>query len=139
MFAALRALRALRGDERGAVTAEFAVAIPAMLLVLGLAIGAVQLSAQRVALTALAGDVARLEARGDDRLAAARIAEHPGAAKLSRSTAGGILCVVATSSPSAGLLAGIRVTGRGCAAIAQAEAFARGLPNRPAGSGGAEL
>ncbi|WP_141887723.1 TadE/TadG family type IV pilus assembly protein [Leucobacter komagatae] len=125
MFAALRALWA---DRRGAVTAEFAVAIPAMLIVLGLAIGAVQLSAQRVALTALAGDVARLEARGDDRLAAARISEHAGSPLLSRSTAGGILCVAATSSPRAGLLAGIRVTGRGCAAITAEGAFARDGP-----------
>ncbi len=108
----------LVGDTSGSVTAEFAVAVPALLLVLGLVIGTVQLSAQRIALTALAGDVSRLEARGDTRLASARLSEHQGTPVISRTESGGVLCVVATGSPAFGILAPLRVAGRGCAAIA---------------------
>ena len=51
-------------DERGSVTAEFAVALPAMLLVLLLAIGAIALATQRLSLSSAAAQMARLEARG---------------------------------------------------------------------------
>jgi hypothetical protein len=53
------------------VTAEFAVALPAVLLVLLLAIGAVMLSAQRLSLSSAAAQMARHEARGDAAAAAA--------------------------------------------------------------------
>lgn len=113
-------LRELRVDERGTVTAEFAVTVPAVLLVLGLVVGAVQLSAQRVALTGLAGDVARLEARGDAGLAVARISRYVASPTISRSNDGRILCVSATTGPKAGILSALRVTGTGCAAVSEA-------------------
>lgn len=112
--------------------------MPAVLLVLGLVIGSVQISAERVALTALAGDVARLEARGDGALAAARVRSFAGDAVLERSAGGGILCVTARTVPRAGLLAAIAVAGSGCAAMSEAGAADTGPAGRwPSASGGA--
>lgn len=107
-------------DERGSVTAEFALTIPAVLLVLGIVIGGITLAAQRVTLAAAAGDVARLEARGDTRIAAARIAELPSTVTLSRERIGELLCVTARSAPGRGLLAVLTVSARSCAALSLA-------------------
>lgn len=52
-------------DERGAVTAELAAALPAVALVAALAIGGVGAAAQQVALQDAAGDAARAAGRGD--------------------------------------------------------------------------
>lgn len=109
-------LRALGPDQRGTITAEFAITVPAVLLVLGLVVGSVQLAAEQVALTALAGDVARLEARGDRALAADRLARFSGNPRVERSGDSRILCVTAIAGPRAGLLAAIAVRARGCAA-----------------------
>ncbi|NLT25246.1 MAG: pilus assembly protein [Microbacteriaceae bacterium] len=52
--------------ERGSVAVEFAVALPAVVLVLGLAIGAVVAAGVQVRVDDAAGEAARLSARGDD-------------------------------------------------------------------------
>ena len=114
-------MRRFWADERGTVTAEFAIGVPAVLLVLGLVVGALQLSAERVALTALAGDLARLEARGDGALAEQRLARYAGTPSIERSSDGRVLCVEAEAGPRAGLLAALTVTGSGCAAVAEHE------------------
>lgn len=109
-------LRAFVSDTRGSVTAEFAITIPAVLLVLGLVIGGVVLAAERVALTALVGDIARLEARGDIALAADRLGSFTGNPRIQRTGDSRILCVTARAGPRAGLLAAVAVSARGCAA-----------------------
>lgn len=109
-------LRRLLSEEDGTITAEFAITIPAVLLVLAIVLGGVALAAERVALVAVAGDIARLEARGDFALAASRLASETNAPTLTRTQEGNILCVVATKASKPGLLRGITVTGRGCAA-----------------------
>lgn len=116
---------ALVADSRGSVTAEFAITVPAVLLVLGLVVGSVQIAAQRVSLTALAGDLARLEARGDSALAAARLESFSGDPRISLDGDGRVLCVTASSGPKAGLLATLSVTGHGCAAVAEGSSPAR--------------
>lgn len=58
--------RAADGAERGTVTAELAVALPAVLLVLVLCVGAIRLAAEQVRLVGLSADAARMIARGDD-------------------------------------------------------------------------
>ncbi|WP_404350371.1 hypothetical protein LG324_18695 [Phycicoccus jejuensis] len=67
-----------RRCERGAVTAELAVAVPALLLVLALALSAVQLGVDRLRCADAAQVGARLLARGEDealaRAAAQRVA-----------------------------------------------------------------
>lgn len=51
--------------DDGSVTAEFAAVIPAVMLVLGCCLGAVQVVGQQVRLTDAAADAARSLARGD--------------------------------------------------------------------------
>lgn len=107
----------LRSD-RGTVTAEFAVVLPAILAVLGLAVGAILLSAHRVVLTAAAAEVSRLEARGDTSAAGARLAGLDGVA-VSRVRDGPLQCITLTSNPSGGVLAFVEVSARGCAATSE--------------------
>lgn len=104
-------------DERGAVTAEFAITIPAVLAILGLMLGGIYLSSERVALISLAGDVARLEARGDQALAATRIASALRAPTIMRESDGRVLCVTAIAAPRGGLFSVLNISGRGCAAV----------------------
>ena len=103
-------------DDRGAVTAEFALAIPAVLVILGVMLGGIYLSSERVALISLAGEVARLEARGDDALAAARIASATRQPTITRESDGRVLCVTATAAPRQGIFSVLNISGRGCAA-----------------------
>lgn len=94
--------------------------IPAVLLVLGVAIGGIHLAAQRVALASLAGEVARLEARGDAAAAAERIVAAAGTPEITRTQSGDVLCVAARSSPGRGLLGALRVSAESCAAVSYA-------------------
>jgi Flp pilus assembly protein TadG len=91
-------------DERGSVTAEFAIVLPVALLVLGLILGAVLLGAHRVALTSAAADLARLEARGDTALAAERADQLPTGTRIDRADRGGLRCVTLSASPAGGVL-----------------------------------
>lgn len=53
-------------DDRGAVTAEFAVALPAIVVVLALGLGALAAGATEVRLQHAAAESARLFGRGDE-------------------------------------------------------------------------
>jgi len=55
----------MTGDERGSVTAEFAVALPAVVLVIALAVAALSAAGQGVRLEQAAAQAARLAARGE--------------------------------------------------------------------------
>ncbi|UOQ56528.1 pilus assembly protein [Leucobacter allii] len=99
------------------MTAEFAVVMPAVLVVLGLAIGGVLLAAHRLVLVSLVGEVARLEARGDLDLAAARLAETAAGAEVERERDGPLHCVSVSERPGDGLLAAIGVSALACAAV----------------------
>lgn len=118
MVRALGTLRELRSDDRGAVTAEFAIVLPAILVVLGLTIGGTLIAAHRIALVSLAAQVARAEARGDDDLAASVLGRWDGSSvEVERSRHGGLHCVTLRSRPAGGLLAGIGIASLSCAAI----------------------
>lgn len=54
------------GRERGSVTAEFAIALPVLVLVLLLGAGLLGATAARIRLEDAAADAARLAARGED-------------------------------------------------------------------------
>jgi Flp pilus assembly protein TadG len=103
--------------ERGGVTAEFAVLLPALLLVLAFCLGAVQLVGQQLRLSDAAADAARAAARGDGpaRVAALVTRAVPGA-DLSLSTQAEFVCAELGSAP-AGVLAsfGARLTASACA------------------------
>jgi len=52
-------------DERGLVTAELAIAIPALILVVGLVIGAIRWSMDAISATSVAAETARKIVRGE--------------------------------------------------------------------------
>ncbi|WP_232528902.1 TadE family type IV pilus minor pilin [Mycetocola zhujimingii] len=106
------------GADAGSVTAEFAVALPAVILVLAGCLGAVQVASQQVRLADAAADAARTLARGDSvEVASARVSRVAGAAAMTTSTSGDFVCVELSVPAGIGptALAGIRIRASGCA------------------------
>lgn len=102
-------------DDRGSVAAEFAVALPAVLLVLALGVAALGACSRQVRLQDAAADAARLVARGDsvERAHGAVAAAVPGA-RLRVSRPGDLVCAEARA-PSGIPFARLDVTAQGCA------------------------
>lgn len=94
-----RGCQRLWRDDVGGVAAEFAVTLPAVLLVLAAAVGILNAQAQRVVLQDAAADAARLLARGDDPQRAASVvaAAVPGA-RLEVDIDADLVCVDATAA-----------------------------------------
>jgi hypothetical protein len=92
------------GVERGSVVAEFVVALPAVMLVLILGVGALGASARHVRLQDAAADAARVAARGepDERVRAILSAAVAGASGEIEQR-GDLVCVTAASTVSVGL------------------------------------
>jgi len=88
----------LRADDRGSVTAEFAVVLPAVVVVLLLGIGALSSAARLVRLQDAAADAARLVARGEtlDHAAGAVGTAVPGSSFASAAH-DDVVCVTATA------------------------------------------
>lgn len=87
-----------RLGDRGSVSAEFAVALPAIVLLLALCIGGLSAASRQVRLQDAAADAARLIARGDD--AGRALALVAGAAPGAHGAiehAGDLVCVAATA------------------------------------------
>ena len=99
------------------MTAEFVIIIPAILLVLGIVIGALMLAAQRVSLVSAAGEIARLEARGDSRIAEQRLQALGSGVSVARENREGLLCITLSGAPKQGILAVLPITGAGCAVV----------------------
>jgi Flp pilus assembly protein TadG len=95
------------------VTAEFAVVMPAVVLVLIIALGALQLAGKQVQLQAAAASVARLAARGDKQ-SSAILDALPGST-ASQTRTGDLICVRASMPAAIGVLAGITVSAISCA------------------------
>ena len=91
-------IRRRLGDERGAVVAEFAVALPALLLVLLLAAGVLAAGARGVRLQDAAADAARLAARGEsaDRVHSV-VAGAAAGASARIEQRGDLVCVIASA------------------------------------------
>jgi Flp pilus assembly protein TadG len=104
-------------SERGSVVAEFAVALPAVLLVLATAIGGVQLSSLQLRVQDAAADAARAIARGESGgTVASRLARQVPGANLRRTSSGDLLCVQVSASASGPIgRLGLRVAARSCA------------------------
>lgn len=81
-------------SERGSVTAEFAVVLPAVLLCLALCVGAIQAVTQQSRLSQAAGTAARMLGRGDDPAAAIAWARASG---IDHRAEGELLCVRLTA------------------------------------------
>ena len=104
------------GDrERGTVTAELAVALPAVLLVLAACLGALRLGAEQVRIVDAAALAARSTARGDAPAVSARLARAAGAERITTTrSADGLVCVVARRlTPVLGLA--LPLAARSCA------------------------
>ena len=104
-------LRAVGGGDRGSVVAEFAIALPAVAVVLLLGAASLGACSLQVRLQDAAADAARLAARGesDGRIAAAAAAAG---GNVTVSARGDLVC--ATVSAEAGIGFG-RVTAASCA------------------------
>lgn len=101
----------MRVDDRGAVTAEFAIALPAVIVVLALGIGALGSAAAAVRLQHVVTEAARLLGRGDGDGLAAVSAAGATAAVEHRD---GLVCVAA-SAPAVGALPLPPVFAQACA------------------------
>lgn len=98
------------------MTAEFAAVIPAVLLVLAMCLGALQLAGTQLRLQDAVADAARSLARGDgEASAAARVRQAVPGAALSARHQGDLVCVEARATGGVGSLLGLTVTAAGCA------------------------
>lgn len=101
-----------RVDDRGSVTAEFAVALPAVVLLFALCLTGMQAVGQQLRLADATAHAARSLARGESAdVAAARAAREVPGASITQSTDGDLTCVTA-SAPAA---LGLTVTASSCA------------------------
>ncbi|MBO3663755.1 TadE family protein [Microbacterium stercoris] len=81
--------------ERGSVAAELAVALPAVLLVLILGVGALFAASTQVRLQDVAADGARLVARGEPEARASAVVAQLDGARTAVSWRGDLVCVTA--------------------------------------------
>ncbi|WP_240747098.1 TadE family type IV pilus minor pilin [Microbacterium sp. K24] len=104
------------GDERGAVAAELALALPAVVLALLLGAGALGAASRQVALQDATADAARLLGRGEGAGAAAGVVGRavPGAS-VSSSGSDDLVCVTASVDVSLGVLVRIPLRASSCA------------------------
>lgn len=105
-------------QERGSAAAEFAVTMPAVLLVLAMTVGALGAAAHQVRLADAAADAARALGRGESAAAAEALAARvaPGS-ELSTSTDGVLVCaeVAKAWALPGGRVTGIRLAAHACA------------------------
>ena len=101
------------GGDRGSVVAEFAVAFPAVALVVLFGVGALAAGATHVRLQDAAADAARIVARGEPHAAATRaVTDAVSGAAASVEQRGDLVCVTVTA-PS-GIIA-VTLSARSCA------------------------
>ncbi|KJL28665.1 TadE family type IV pilus minor pilin [Microbacterium oxydans] len=115
MRPALTAFRRADG-ERGSVAGELAVALPAVVLVLLLGVGALGAASRQVVLQDAAADAARLLGRGEAGGEAAAIVRRavPGASLVS-SAQGDLVCVSASVDLSVGTMIRVPLRASSCA------------------------
>lgn len=103
--------------ERGSVTAEFAIALPAVLLVLALLLGGMHLGGLQVRAQDAAADAARALARGDPGgVVAGRLGTQLPGASLASWTSGDLVCVRVSVTPNGPVAAlGLVAAAESCA------------------------
>jgi hypothetical protein len=109
------------GSERGSAVAEFAVALPAVLLVLAMVLGGIQLGALQVRVQDAAADAARSLGRGDSAVVVAgRLAQQVPGARWTSTRSGALICAhLETSAAGAAALLGLTVSATSCAQFEQ--------------------
>lgn len=101
-------------NERGSVTAEVALVLPVLVLLLALVLGAISAQGQRVLLQDATADAVRLIARSEDEARAADlIARVAPSAQFSTEREGDLVC--ASSSMTVTVVMPIELTARACA------------------------
>ena len=104
-------------DDEGAAAAEFAVALPAVVLVLAVCVGAVGVTSQQLRLQDAAADAARGLGRGENVGVVADRAAHAAAGSaLTSRRAGELVCARLTAAargPAA--VAGLQLSAESCA------------------------
>ncbi len=106
---------AWRSDD-GAVTAEFAVVVPAVVLVLAMGLSAVQVGLTQLRATDAAADAARSLGRGDDAgTAAGRVARVLPGATMTSGVEGDLVCVRVDAVGGSGLAGVVPVSASSCA------------------------
>jgi hypothetical protein len=115
MKPALSALRRADG-ERGSVAGELAIALPTVVLVLLLGVGALGAASRQVVLQDAAADAVRLLGRGEAGGEAAAVVRRavPGASMAS-STQGDLVCVSATVDLTLGTVVRVPLRASSCA------------------------
>jgi len=89
----------VRRDERGSATAEFAIVVPAALLVVLLAVAALAAAGTQIRLEHAAAQAARLAARGeDDSRAGAAVQAAVSGASLSLADDGALVCATVSAA-----------------------------------------
>ena len=89
----------VRGDDRGSVTAEFAVVVPAVLLVVALTAGSLAAAGRQVRLEQAAAQAARLAARGEADVRVAEVVSAVAGGAVGAVSADGDLVCVVVSAP----------------------------------------
>ena len=113
-WCAVRSASGSRAD-RGSITAEFATALPAVVLVLAGCFGAVQVVGVQVRVTDAAATAARALSRGDSvGRAAALVAGAVPGASLSEERRGDFVCARVTATGT-GMFAGLTLQSSSCA------------------------
>jgi len=104
-------------DDAGGVAAEFAVALPAVALVLAVCVGAVGVTSQQLRLQDAAADAARGLGRGESvAVVTARAAHAAAGSTLASRRTGELVCARLTAAargPAA--VAGLRLSAESCA------------------------
>lgn len=110
-------------SESGMVSAELAVGIVTLLLVLSLVLGAVRVGMDRAAGISVASAIARESARGGDPGSVWSQTRHglPSGAGYAVSTSGGLITATVTLPMRAGALRAILPAGTQVSAVARAE------------------
>ncbi|ROP60313.1 TadE family type IV pilus minor pilin [Curtobacterium sp. ZW137] len=105
-----------RAADRGAVTVEFAVALPAVAVVLTLAVAGVLLVDAQGRLQVAAATAARAWGRDDDAAGRSAVDRLAPGAVVGVTRADGLVCVTVTRGTGSGPFAGLTLRGTGCAA-----------------------
>jgi Flp pilus assembly protein TadG len=101
-------------DDRGAVTAEFAAVLPAVVLVLGCALGAMQLAAEQLRLQGADAAAVRLLGRGDPGARQLVLAVNSSASLVVHSS-GNVICADVSAPATLGILPVMTISATACA------------------------
>ena len=101
--------------DRGSVTAEFAAALPAVIVLLALCLSALHLTTVQVRVQDAAALAARVTARGESGAGAGLVGSLVPGADLSIETRGELVCATVVASGGSGPFAGVQLSGRSCA------------------------